>query len=141
MLTQLLMICALDSPSIIDRTLPLEFDAPVTRTTESAPFICTQSAAKQVAIIREAEASDYTIRRLEFIGNEHISDGVLRKKMRSLQEGEKFRRSNLVRSLASVSRLKSIPPVRFSNVVLRLEEADKLVDIVVCFREKNAARR
>ena len=56
--------------------------------------------------------------------------------MSFLQEGEKFRRSSLVQSLANVSRLKTINPVRFSDVVLHLEESDKLVDMVICFREK-----
>jgi hypothetical protein len=56
--------------------------------------------------------------------------------MGALQEGEKFRRSNLVRSLKNVSRLKTLHPVRFSDVMLRLEESDKLVDMVICFKEK-----
>ena len=131
MLAYLLMICALASPLTI-----VEFDALGTQTAESAPFRCSQPAGEQAARIREAEANDYTIRRLEFLGNERISDWVLRKRMRALQEGEKFKRSNIVRSLANVSRLKNIHPVRFSDVVLRLEESDKLVDMVICFKEK-----
>lgn len=129
-------ICALASPSIV-RALPLEFDAMDTQTAGSTPFRCSQPAAEQAARIREAEANDYTIRRLEFLGNERISDWVLRKRMRALQEGEKFKRSNIVKSLANVSRLKTIHPVRFRDVVLRLEEPDKLVDMVICFREKS----
>ncbi|MGI9166846.1 MAG: POTRA domain-containing protein [Pyrinomonadaceae bacterium] len=141
MLTHLLMICALATPTLIDRSVRLELDARDTQMGEPAPFRCTQPTAEQAAIIRQAEASDYTIRRLEFAGNAHIRDGVLRKKMRDLQEGEKFKRNNLVRGLASVSRLKTIHPVRFSDVVLRLEETDKLVDVIICFREKGIAKR
>ena len=136
MLSHLLMICALCYPSITNRTLALEAYAAGTRSAENARFGCTQPVADQAALIREAEVNNYTIRRLEFVGNERISDGVLRKRMSFLQEGEKFRRSSLVQSLANVSRLKTIHPVRFSDVVLHLEESDKLVDMVICFREK-----
>ncbi len=135
MLTHLLMIFAFATFSIIDRSVLLE-GATGTQRGEPAPFRCTQSAAEQAAIIREAEASNYTISRIEFAGNKYISDGVLRKRMRPLQEDEKFKRKNLVRGLAGVSRLKTIHPVRFSDVMLRLEETDKLVDLIICFSEK-----
>jgi outer membrane protein assembly factor BamA len=130
MLTHLLMICVLAYASTTDETLALEADA------AGARFECTQPAGEQAAIIREAEANHYSIRRLEFLGNESISDWVLRKRMGALQEGEQFRRSNLIRSLKNVSRLKNLHPVRFSDVMLRLEESDKLVDMVICFKEK-----
>ena len=130
MLTHLLMICVLACASTTDETLALQVDAPLAR------FGCTQPALEQAAIIRDAEAKHYSIRRLEFLGNESISDWVLRKRMGALQEGEKFRKSNLVRSLKNVSRLKTLHPVRLSDVMLRLEESDKLVDMVICFKEK-----
>ena len=136
MLTHLLMICALGSPSLIDLPFELDADAAGARSTENGRVGCVQPVADQAEIIRQAEADDYTIRRLEFIGNERISDSVLRKRLGALREGEKFRRSNLVRSLANVSRLKAIHPVRLGDVVLRLEESYKLVDMVICFKEK-----
>lgn len=130
MLTHLLMICVFACASTSDENLSLEPEAPLVR------FGCTQPAREQAAIISEAEANQYSIRRLEFLGNESISDWVLRRRMWALQEGEKFRKSNVVRSLKSVSRLKTLHPVRFSDVMLRLEESDKLVDMVICFKEK-----
>jgi outer membrane protein assembly factor BamA len=141
MLSHLLMICARAYPSITNRTLALHADATGIWGTENARFECTQPVADQAAIIREAEANDFTIRRLEFVGNERISDWVLRRRMRALQEGEKFRRNNLERSLANVSRLKIIYPVRFSDVLLRLEESEKLLDVVVCFKERKMAKK
>jgi outer membrane protein assembly factor BamA len=132
MLTHLLMICVLACASTTDETLALQVDAPLAR------LGCNQPAREQAAIIREAEANHYFIRRLEFVGNESISDGVLRKRMGALQEGEKFRRSNLVTSLKNVSRLKTLHPVRFSDVMLRLEKSEKLVDLVICFKEKKS---
>jgi outer membrane protein assembly factor BamA len=130
MLTHLLIICVLAYASTPDKTLALEADASGVR------FGCTQPVGEQATIIREAEANHYSIRRLEFLGNESIGDWVLRKRMGTLQEGEKFRRSNLIRSLKNVSRLKTLHPVRLSDVTLRLEESDKLVDMVICFKEK-----
>ena len=141
MLNHLLMICALAYPSIIDRTRALHADAAGRWSIENARFGCAQPVADQAAIIREAEANDFTIRRLEFVGNERISDWVLRRRMSTLQEGEKFSRSNLERSLANVSRLKIIYPVQFSDVVLRLEKSEKLVDMVICFKEKKVAKK
>jgi outer membrane protein assembly factor BamA len=132
MLTRLLMICVLACASKTNETLVLQADADA----PLARFGCTQPAREQAAIIREAEANHYSIRRLEFLGNESISDWVLRKRMGALQEGEKFRKSNLIRSLENVSRLKTLPPVRLSDVMLRLEESDNLVDMVICFKEK-----
>jgi outer membrane protein assembly factor BamA len=130
MLTHLLMICVLACASTTAETPAVQADAPPAR------FGCTQSAREQAAIIREAEANHYSIRRLEFLGNESISDWMLRKRMVALQEGEKFRRSNLVKSLKNVSRLKTLHPVHFNDVMLRLEESEKLVDMVICFKEK-----
>jgi outer membrane protein assembly factor BamA len=124
------MICVLACASTTDETLALPADASLVR------FGCSQPAREQAVIIKVAEANHYSIRRLEFLGNEHISDWTLRKRMRALQEGEKFRRSNLVRSLKNVSRLKTIHQVRSSDVMLRLDESDKLVDMVICFKEK-----
>ena len=141
MVSQFLLICLLTYPSISNWTLVLEGNRTAARSLENARFGCAQPVADQAALIRAAESHGYAIRRLEFVGNERISDGVLRKKVRHLQEGEKFKRSNLVRSLANVSRLKIIHPVRLSDVVLRLEASDKLVDIVICFKEKDASSK
>ena len=134
-------ICAFPSAAILKRTAQVEFETRRTQTAESRPSGCNQSAADQAAIVREAEASGYTIRRLEFVGNKNIRDVVLRKRMSALQEGNRFARSNLVRSLASVSRLKTLHPVRLSDVVLRLDETEALLDMVICFREKNDEKK
>ena len=139
MVRQFLIVCMLTCLSISNRALPLAADDAGEGEIVEARFGCVQPAADQAAIIHEAETNGYAIRRLEFVGNERISDGVLRKKVRPLQEGEKFKRSNLVRSLANVSRLKIIRPVRLSDVVLRFEASYKLVDIVICFKEKDAS--
>ena len=141
MVRQFLIVCMLTCLSISNRALPLAAEGAGKGEIVGARFGCVQSVAEQAALIRAAESHGYAIRRLEFVGNERISDGILRKKVRSLQEGEKFKRSNLVRSLANVSQLKIIHPVRLSDVVLRLEASDKLVDVVICFKEKDASSK
>jgi outer membrane protein assembly factor BamA len=88
-----------------------------------------------------AETNHFTIRRIEFVGNAHTSDGVLQKRMSALQEGEKFSKRNLNRSLTDVSRLNVIYPVQLRDVVLRLERFERLVDVVVCFKERTVAKR
>ena len=107
---------------------------------DRAPFKCSQPAAEQNTLIREAETDDYTIRRVEFIGNEHTRDQVLRSRMPWLQEGESFSRQNLTKSLEDVSRLKLIRPVRLRDVVIHLDRVEKLVDMEVCFRERRRKR-
>ena len=71
MLTRLLMISVLACASTSDENLALQPDAPLAR------FGCSQPAREQAAIIREAEANHYSIRRLEFLGNESMSDPAM----------------------------------------------------------------
>jgi outer membrane protein assembly factor BamA len=103
---------------------------------------CSQPATEQDAIIREAESDQYTTRRVEFIGNRHTRDTVLRKRIGiGLQEGELFTRRNLMRSLNNVNRLKQIYPVKIRHVELRLNRSDRTVDVTICFRERGTRRQ
>ncbi len=74
---------------------------------------------------------------MEFVGNEHIRDSVLRRRI-VLQEGEVFSRRNLLRSMENVSKLKMIYRVRSSDVVIRLDRSEKFVDTLFCFRERRS---
>lgn len=100
---------------------------------------CTQSSAEQSPLLREAVEKRYTIRRVEFIGNERTRDNVLRRRI-MLQEGDVFTRKNLIRSLRSVSRLKIIYPVKMSDVMIQLDKPDKIVDLGICFKERHRFR-
>ena len=103
-------------------------------------FKCSQSAAEQEPLIREAVENHYRVRRVEFVGNARTRDNVLRRRI-ALQEGEIFTRENLVRSLESVSRLKRIIyPVEIDDVILHLDRPEKIVDFTICFREKRPHR-
>ena len=99
-------------------------------------YKCSQSAAERDALLRDAESNEYHVRRVEFLGNKHTRDKVLRERIPLLQEGELISRPNLIKSLESVSELKIIYPVRMSDVEIRLDREDKFVDMLICFREK-----
>lgn len=104
---------------------------------EIASVKCTQPAGEQAALITEAEANQYTTRRVEFLGNRYTRDMVLRRRfVMGLQEGDLFTRRNLNKALRNVSKLKMIYPVRWRDVLVQLNRDEKHVDMLVCFREK-----
>jgi hypothetical protein len=108
---------------------------------ERAPFNCSHPAAEQERLMREAVKNQYTIRRVEFLGNKYTRDHLLRQRIPLLQEGNILTRENLIRSLKSVSRLKRIiHPVKLSDVFLHLDRQEKVIDMEICFREKRRSR-
>ena len=76
-MSKFLIICMLSYPSMTYRT---EANHASVSNVEYARFGCAQPVADQAVLMREAETRGYAISRLEFVGNESISDGVLRKK-------------------------------------------------------------
>jgi outer membrane protein assembly factor BamA len=96
---------------------------------------CYQRHGEQAANLEKAEKEKYLIRRVEFIGNAKTRDSVLRRRI-FLQEGDVFHRSVLLRSLANVSKLKIIYPVKLSDVVTNLNHEEKIIDFGICFRER-----
>ena len=96
---------------------------------------CYQPVAEQRSFIRQAEKNKYTLRRVEFYGNQNTSDPVLRRRL-SLNEGNFFTRGSLMRSLKRLSALMMIKPVRLSDVKVRLDDSEKLVDVVICLEER-----
>jgi hypothetical protein len=114
---------------------------PAAQDSERAPFNCSQSAAEQDRLIREALENRYTIRLVELLGNEHTRDFVLRRRI-TLLEGEVFTRENLLKSLKNVSRLKRIiHPVKLSDVIVRLDRPEKMIDLTICFKEKRSLHK
>ena len=109
-----------------------------TQDSDSPPLKCgEQSATERESLISEAMKSQYTIRLVEFIGDAHTQDRVLRQRMPLLTEGDLFTREKLIKSLASVSRLsKIIYPVKLSDVAIGLDRQHKEADMIICFKEK-----
>ena len=97
---------------------------------------CSQSAADRNKLMDEAQRNQFTVRRLEFLGNMHTRDTVLRRQMTLLNEGEVFTRQKLLTSLQRVSTVKRIYPVGVKNVEVRLERSDRVVDMMICFTER-----
>jgi len=104
---------------------------------ETATDYCSQPAREQAALIREAEARRYLTRRVEFSGNQYTRDMVLRREfVKGLNEGDLFTRRSLLSSLRNVSKLKVIYSIKLRDVVVRLDRDEKLVDMLICFRER-----
>lgn len=90
----------------------------------------------------EAEESQFTIRRVEFVGNTWIRDNVLRRKIPGLNEGEIFRRDILYSNLASLSKVPGIYKVRLQDVIdVRLDHLDKTIDLTILVRPRPRGRR
>ena len=102
--------------------------------------ICRQTTTEQTPWLREAVVQRYTLRRVEFIGNETISDNDLRHRV-VLREGDLFSQRNLAKTLVSLNKLKSLYPVTMRDVIVRLDRAEKLVDMTFCIRERHLRRK
>jgi outer membrane protein assembly factor BamA len=98
---------------------------------------CGQTTADQSPSLREAIDRRFTLRRVEFIGNETISDQELRRRV-VLREGDLFSQRNLARTLASLNRLTKLYPLTMRNVIVRLDRTEKLVDLTFCIRERHS---
>jgi len=98
---------------------------------------CSQQSAEREAFIRESERQKYTVGRVEFIGNEHTRDKVLRRRM-FLNEGDLFRRNKLIKSIDNLNRVRAIRPVRLTHVEIHLDKENKIVNIGICLHELHA---
>ena len=98
--------------------------------------VCSQTPEERELLIREAVENEFTIRRVEFLGNLRTKDSVLRRRI-SLPEGDPLKRENLVKSLKDVSKLKKIIyPVALDDVVIISDRPNRIVDMMICFKEK-----
>lgn len=100
---------------------------------------CAQQAAERATILQKAQTERYSLRRLEFIGNANTNDLTLRRRI-MLKEGNVFTRTLLSKSLKSVSKLRTIHPVGLSDVLAQVNDQEKTIDLVICFREKRRLR-
>ena len=89
----------------------------------------------QAPLINEAEQKEYKVRRVEFSGNEHTRDQLLRRRI-LLQEGDNFTRAILRQSLESLSRFKGIRPVGLEDVEVYLRSDEKLIDMTIHINER-----
>ena len=104
------------------------------------PQTCGQTTAEQRPWLREVVNQRYTLRRVEFIGNQTISDNDLRHSV-VLREGDLFSQRNFDKTLVSLNRLRTLYPVTMRNVIVRLDRTEKTVDMTFCVRERHSRRR
>jgi hypothetical protein len=86
-------------------------------------------------LVEEATQTEYNVHRVEFSGNQHIRDNTLRRRFVQ-QEGDVFSRKALELSLKNFSKLRTIYPVTFNDVEIRLDREEKLMDFTIYFRER-----
>lgn len=86
-------------------------------------------------LMDEATQTKFTVRRVEFVGNTHIRDRILRRRFVQ-QEGDVFSKEALKDSLENFSKLTMIYPVTFNDVEVQLERGEKLMDFTIFFRER-----
>ena len=101
---------------------------------------CGHTTTQQTPAIREAIDHRYTLRRVEFSGNKTISDDDLRKRV-VLREGDLFSQRNLAKTFVSLNKLKTLYPLTMRDVIVRLDRAEKLVDMTFCIRERHSRRK
>jgi hypothetical protein len=100
------------------------------------PPISNPEVLFQSRLLDEAEQKQFTVRRVEFAGNQWTRDRLLRQRIPGLQEGEIFTKEILRQNLNFLSRLKIIRPVGLDDVDVRLISKDKLIDLVIFVKER-----
>lgn len=100
----------------------------------------TASTYLQSRLMAEAEGR-YSVRRVEFVGIRYTRDHVLRREIPLIQEGEVFTKAKLITSLARVSRLSSIKPIRIRDVEAHLNRNELTIDLTLFFRERRLGRK
>jgi methylphosphotriester-DNA--protein-cysteine methyltransferase len=118
-------------------TASAEIHAHVLRAQDPSYRTCKrlQPATQQRSLMRAAQKHRYTVRRVEFYGNVNTRDNILRRRI-LLNEGDIFTKERLIRSIERLNTVKIIKPVRLSDVEIRLDKEDKLVDMLICFAER-----
>jgi len=104
------------------------------------PGTCSQPTPERNPLLREAIANRYTVRRVEFVGNETTRDYVVRRRV-ALREGDIFTRRNLNRSLVGLNRIKIMYPVTLNDVIVRLDKTYNHIDVTFCLRERHPAAK
>lgn len=112
----------------------LEFQS---RKLGSDEWVAECAQPEREALMDQAEKRQFTLRRVEFLGLTSTPDEKMRSQMSKFNEGDIFSRAKLVESLEKMSRFESeIYPVRLTDLRLHLNEPDKTVDMMICFRPK-----
>lgn len=96
---------------------------------------CGQSKEVLDPLTDEAERLEFTVKYIEIVGSTYTRYREFAKKM-LLNEGDIFRQELLEKSVARISKMKSIYPISMENVEVRLDREQKVINIVFCVRQK-----
>jgi len=88
-----------------------------------------------------AEKNQHTFRRVEFVGNTYTRDDSLRSLILGLQEGNIFKTELLKSDLKSLNKSRRIKPVDLKDVDIRLNRAEKTIDLTIHVTEVNGRSR
>jgi hypothetical protein len=91
-------------------------------------------------LISEAERQQYSIRSVEFVNSQSIPDQTLRRRIPGLQEGERFTISTLEQNLVSLSKLRTIRPVRLEDIDVFLDKTNGSIDVWIHVNERRRSR-
>ncbi len=103
---------------------------------ETKRFLSEEQKADLNKLIKEAEANQYNVRRIEIVGSLTTNYRIYAKKM-AFNEGDIFTKANLEKSIRNVSRLKEIYPIELNNVEASLDRENKEIDLIFYVVEKN----
>jgi hypothetical protein len=88
-----------------------------------------------------AEKHQFTVRRVEFIGNTYTRDRTLRVQMDELNEGNIFTVAALNRCLARLSKVRNINNVTVKDVDIRLNQVEGTIDLTITFTDTSRPPR
>jgi len=88
-----------------------------------------------------AEQHQFTVRRVEFIGNTYTRDRTLRIQMDELNEGNVFTIAALNRCLVRLSKVRNINNVTVKDVDIRLNHLYGILDLTITLTDTSRAPR
>jgi outer membrane protein insertion porin family len=87
-------------------------------------------------VIRIKEGVVFTVRKLEFEGNDNTRDRIIRRQVVQ-QEGETYRQSLVDESLTRINRLGRFEKLTIENVKLEMDDRERVVDMLINFKERS----
>jgi outer membrane protein insertion porin family len=111
----------------------IQFDAGFNPEFQDDPNDATKGTADVTFVLEEGK--QYTLRRLEFIGNTFTRDNVLRREV-LLNEGERYNKELFDYSILRLNQLGYFEQVKDEDATINTNERDGLVDITMKVQEK-----
>jgi len=108
--------------------------------TISSAAVLSESQLRTL-LFNYAEQHQFTLRRVEFIGNTYTRDSTLRVQMDELNEGNVFTVAALNRCLVKLSKVRNINNVTVKDVDIRLNHLYGMLDLTITFTDRSRPPR